>query len=338
MLRIWDFPEGGIGISPPEARLGVLMLTIIIMLIITGVILGLVLLNVLLLTYMERKVVADMQVRYGPMRVGWHGILQPIADALKLLIKEDIVPTLADKWLFLIAPIMVFVPAFLMYVTLPLTKNLVVSNLDIGIFFIFAIVTIMPIGILIAGWGSFNKYTLLGGFRGAAQQISYEVPMLLSILGIVMLSESYSLTDIVEAQKPLWFIFFQPFGFLFFLIATIAKLNRVPFDIPEAESELVQGYMVEYSGMRFAFFFLAEYSNLFVVSALATILFFGGWQGPLLPPLIWFLIKTYIIVFVIIWIRATLPRIRVDQLMSLGWKILLPLTLLNILVTGLLMI
>lgn len=310
----------------------------ILMLIKTVVVLTLALLNVMVIIYMERKVLADIQVRLGPMRVGWHGILQLIADFIKLVTKEDIIPTKADKLLFIMAPIMVFVPSFLLYLTIPLTEKLVVRDLDIGIFYVFAVAGIFPVGLIIAGWSSFNKYSLLGGLRAAAQQISYEVPLLLSLIGAVMLSGSLSLVSIVNAQKSLWYIFLQPFGFLFYLTVAIAELNRTPFDIPEAESELVAGYMTEYSGMRFAFFFLVEYSNLFIVSAVATLVFLGGWLGPILPPLVWFLLKTYLVVFLIIWLRGTLPRIRVDQLMDLAWKILLPLTLANIMLTGLLIL
>lgn len=310
----------------------------ILMLIKTVVVLTLALLNVMVIIYMERKVLADIQVRLGPMRVGWHGILQLIADFIKLVTKEDIIPTKADKLLFIMAPIIVFVPSFLLYLTIPLTEKLVVRDLDIGIFYVFAVAGIFPVGLIIAGWSSFNKYSLLGGLRAAAQQISYEVPLLLSVLGAVMLSGSLSLVSIVNAQKSLWYIFLQPFGFLFYLTVAIAELNRTPFDIPEAESELVAGYMTEYSGMRFAFFFLVEYSNLFILSAVATLVFLGGWLGPILPPLVWFLLKTYLVVFLIIWLRGTLPRIRVDQLMDLAWKILLPLALANIMLTGLLIL
>lgn len=293
--------------------------------------------NLIVILYMERKIIADMQLRMGPMRVGFHGILQPIADVLKLILKEDIKPKNVDKTLFFLAPFLVFVPAFMLYMVIPAGDNLIANNLDIGVFFIIAISSIIPVGIIIAGWSSYNKYSLLGAMRSAAQQISYEVPLALSFMGIVMLAGSLSLVDIVNAQKNMWFIVFQPLPFIFYLIASLADLNRTPFDLPEAESELVQGFVTEYSGMKFALFFVAEYSNLIIVSALATILFFGGWLGPsFLPPIAWFAIKTYIFVFLNLWIRATLPRIRIDQLMSLGWKILLPLTIANILLVGML--
>ncbi len=301
--------------------------------------------NTIIVIYMERKILADIHMRMGPREVGKFGLLQPFADAIKLLTKEDIVPEKVDKWLYVLAPFIVFVPSFMLYMAIPLTDKLVVNPLEIGVFYIFAIASIFPVGIIIAGWSSFNKYSLLGGLRAAAQQISYEVPMLLSILGAIMIAGSLSLVKIVEAQAgtifgiiPRWFIFFQPFGFLFYLITGLAELNRVPFDIPEAESELVSGYMTEYGGVRFLFFMLSEYSNMFVVSALAALIFLGGWNGPILPPIIWFFIKTYSMVFLMIWLRGTLPRMRVDQLMGLGWKVIMPLALVNIMITGLLLI
>lgn len=293
--------------------------------------------NVVIILYIERKLMADMQLRYGPRRVGRFGLLQPIADALKLMLKEDIIPRRADRPLFILAPFLIFIPAFLMYLVVPAGDDLIaVKTLDIGIFFTFAVSTIIPIGIVVGGWASYNKYSLLGAMRSAAQQISYEVPLMLSFLGVVMLAGSMHLVDIVNAQQGYrWFILFQPLAFLFFFTASMADLNRAPFDIPEAESELVQGYMTEYSSMKFALFMLAEFSNLFVISVLTVLLFFGGWEGPaFLPGIAWFFIKVYAILFFNIWVKTTLPRVRIDQLMTLGWKILLPLTLVNIAVTG----
>jgi NADH-quinone oxidoreductase subunit H len=297
-----------------------------------------VLLNALFLVWAERKILGHIQVRLGPMRVGRHGLLQTVADALKLFLKEDIIPLRADRRLFVVAPFIVFIPAFIVYVVIPFSDKLITKDLDIGIFYVFAVAALFPIGILLAGWASDNKYSLLGGMRAAAQQISYEVPMLLSVLGVVMVAGTMSTVGIVEAQRGIWFLALQPLGFLIYAITMIAELNRTPFDMPEAESELVAGFHVEYSGMRWALFMLSEYSNMFLVSALATTLFLGGWKGPFLPPLVWFLIKTYFLVFVIIWVRGTLPRIRVDQLMDLGWKALLPLSLVNIGATGLYLI
>ena len=307
--------------------------------------------NIIIYIYMERKVIADTQVRLGPMRVGPHGILQPFADVLKLLNKEDIIPVEADRWLFVLAPFFAFVPAFMLYLTIPISQNLIVADLDLGIFYLFGILTIVPVSVLVAGWASHSKYALLGGLRGAAQQISYEIPLLASILGVIMLTGSFSLVDIANAQQepliklgaftilPRWYIFLQPFAFLFYFTSALADTQRTPFDIPEAESELVQGYNTEYSSMKFTLFALGEYSNTLVVSALSVIVFFGGWGGfgPI-PGIVWFFLKTYAFVYFIIWLRATLPRVRIDQLMDLGWKVLLPLTLMNVVVTGFLMI
>jgi NADH-quinone oxidoreductase subunit H len=326
------------------------MLLTVLLIVLKGIIaLAIGLGNVLVFLYLERKVLADLQVRYGPMRVGPHGLLQPIADALKLILKEDIIPTAADKWLFILAPFIAFVPAFMLYLTIPISENLYVYNLDLGFFYLFGILTVVPVGILVAGWASHSKYSLIGGLRAAAQQISYEIPLLLSVLGVVMLAGSFSLVDIVKAQQgylhlfgvpilPRWFIFLQPFGFLFYFIAALSDTQRTPFDIPEAESELVQGYFTEYSSMKFALFFLGEYSNVIIISALSVIAFLGGWSGPLLPGVVWFFLKTYALVYLVIWLRATWPRVRIDQLMDFGWKILLPLTLINIMVTGFLML
>lgn len=293
-----------------------------------------VLLNSVVVMWLERKWLGHLQSRLGPMRTGFHGLLQPFADALKLLGKEDLVPAGADRVLFLIAPIIAFTPAILMYAAMPWVEQIAGQSFDVGLFLIFAIAAITPVGVLIAGWASFNKYAMLGGFRAAAQQISYEVPLILSVMGIVMLAGSMKISEIVSAQSSVWNIITQPFGFLLFFIGLLAEINRVPFDIPEAESELVAGFNVEYSGMRFALFFLAEYMNVFTLSMLTALLFLGGWNGPLLPGIVWLTVKTYSIVFLIIWVRGTFPRIRVDQLMSFGWKVLLPASLVNVGLTG----
>lgn len=300
------------------------------------ILLGFVLTNVLAITLFERKFLGFLQQRLGPTRTGPRGMLQPIADAIKLLAKEDIIPSKADRLLFVIAPGMVFIPAFIVYMTVPFSDKIVVHNIDMGIFYIMAIMSLIPVGIIVAGWASDNKYSLLGSLRAAAQQISYEVPMILAVIGVVLVAGTLDLIKIVEAQKEIWFIFFQPVAFGIYFISLLAELNRTPFDMPEAESELVSGYNTEYSGMKFALLFLAEYSNLFLTSALAVLLFFGGWLGPgFLPPYIWFILKTYLIVTLVIWIRGTLPRVRIDQFMDLGWKILIPTALLWIMITGL---
>ncbi|HEY5540337.1 MAG TPA: NADH-quinone oxidoreductase subunit NuoH [Coriobacteriia bacterium] len=294
-----------------------------------------VLVNTVVVMYCERKWLGHMQSRLGPMRTGYHGLLQPIADAIKLLGKEDLMPASADRILFLIAPILAFVPAILVYAAMPWVDRFAGASFDVGIFFVFAIAALSPVGVLLAGWASANKYSVIGGFRAAAQQISYEVPMILSTVGVVMLAGSMRLSTIVSAQSHVWNIVTQPLAFILFFIGILAEVNRTPFDIPEAESELVAGFNVEYSSMRFALFFVAEYMNVFTVSLLATLLFLGGWGGPVLPDIVWLLIKTYAMVFTIIWVRATFPRFRTDQLMVFSWKVLIPAALVNLMLAAL---
>lgn len=289
------------------------------------------------LVYMERKVSAHMQARLGPMRVGWHGLLQVIADTIKMIVKESEIPTQADRGLYRSAPYIVFIPGFLALCALPMDQAIVPVHLNIGMLFMLAVTTPGVIGILMAGWSSGNKYALLGGMRSAAQMVSYELPLVLSLLGVAMLAHSLDLTQIVAAQK-LPFVVLQPLGFLIFLIAAVAETNRNPFDIPEAESELTAGFHTEYGGIRFAYFFLAEYVNMFVLSALAVTLFWGGWRGPWLPGWLWYLGKTSMVLFIFMWFRWTFPRLRSDQLMDLGWKVLTPLAFLNLLATGLVMV
>ncbi|OGW14167.1 MAG: NADH-quinone oxidoreductase subunit H [Nitrospinae bacterium RIFCSPLOWO2_12_FULL_45_22] len=298
------------------------------------IILGVILLVVAYLTYLERKVIAHLQVRIGPMRVGWHGLLQPIADGLKLLVKEDIIPEKADKWVFILSPIICLVPAFVVYAVIPFSQHFYLANINIGILYIISISALGVYGIVLAGWSSNSKYALLGGFRSAAQMISYEIFLGFSIIGPLMLAGSLNTLKIVEAQSGVWFIIYQPLAFALYLIAGIAETNRIPFDLPEAETELVAGFHTEYSGMKFAFFFLAEYANMMVVSSMAVILFLGGWKGPFLPGIVWFAIKVGAFLFLFIWLRGTLPRYRYDQLMRIGWKIMFPLCLLNIALTG----
>jgi NADH-quinone oxidoreductase subunit H len=286
----------------------------------------------------ERKVIGWIQNRVGPNRVGPWGLLQTVADVLKLLIKEDVIPEKADAPLFKWAPVIAFVPAFAVLAVIPFTDSLKFTDFAVGLLYYMAVSSITIIGIMIGGWASNNKYALLGGMRSAAQMISYEIPLVMSVVGIVMTVGSLNLTDIVHAQHKVWFIFPQFIGFLVFLIASISELNRTPFDLQEAESELVAGYHVEYSGFRFAFFMLAEYVYVFAMASLTTILYLGGWNAPFgltfVPPLVWFALKFLLIVFFLIWLRATMPRIRVDQLMQFAWKVLLPLALLNILLTA----
>jgi NADH-quinone oxidoreductase subunit H len=281
----------------------------------------------------ERKVIARIQDRVGPNRVGPWGIFQSVADVLKLLTKEDIVPAQADRWVFVLAPLVTLVPSLMIFAVLPFNWDATIARLDVGILYVLALATFPTLGIIMAGWASYNNYTLLGGMRAAAQLISYEVPEVLSVLPIVLLSGTMSLWGISAAQEGTWFILAPvvgPLGFALFFTAGLAELNRSPFDLPEAESEIIAGFHMEYSGMRFALFFLAEYANSFSVSALAATLFFGGWQGWLLPGYVWFFVKTYVLFLVMVWARGTLPRLRYDQLMGLAWKILLPLTLVNV--------
>jgi NADH-quinone oxidoreductase subunit H len=314
----------------------VIWLDLLSMLLVFGVIVAFISIAALFLVWWERKVSAHMQVRFGPMRVGWHGWKQSFADAIKLIQKEDIVPLKVDKPVFVIAPLVVFVAALTVYVCIPFGRGLIVRDLNIGILYILAITTFTVIGLLMAGWGSNNKWSLLGGLRSAAQIISYEVPLTLSVLGVVLLSQSLSMVEIVESQVNFWdwYIVRQPIGFLVYLTAAVAEVNRTPFDIPEAEQELVAGYNTEYSGMKFAMFFFAEFTNLVTISAVTTTLFLGGWHGPWLPSWIWFLIKTFGVILVIMWFRWTYPRVRVDQLMGFAWKFLLPLAFLNLILTG----
>jgi len=272
-----------------------------VMFVVVSIIIGFISVAAMFLIWWERKISAHIQARFGPMRVGgWHGWAQSIADGIKLLLKEDIIPKNADRPIFILAPM-----------------------------------SLAVVGIIMAGWSSNNKYAALGALRSAAQAVSYEVPLVISLLGPILLVGSLSMMKIVEAQQYLWFIVVQPLAFLIYFTCAVAETNRLPFDIPEAESELVAGFHVEYSGMRFAIFFLAEYANMFVVCAIATTVFLGGWQGPFLPGWVWFLIKTFFLLFVMIWLRWTLTRVRVDQLMYVAWKVLLPLAFLNLGVTGL---
>ncbi len=314
------------------------------------VVFALLALAVLFLVWMERKVSAHIQDRLGPMYVGgWHGWAQTLADALKLLLKEDIVPASVDRTLFKMAPFIVFLGAFAAYVVLPFGATSFVADLNIGILYIVAVGSLSVIGIIMAGWASNNKYSLYGGMRAAAQIISYEIPSAMAIMTVIIPVGSLSMVDIVNAQKggiQNWFILRNPFtflGFIVYFIASLAEVNRTPFDIPEAESELVAGYHTEYSGMRFAFFFLAEYANMFLVAGVATTLFLGGWTQvipgsfiapQLLPGPIVFFLKALLIIFVQMWLRWSLPRLRVDQLMYLSWKVLLPISFVLVLGVG----
>jgi NADH-quinone oxidoreductase subunit H len=324
------------------------LLKLIIVLVELAVLFAFALVTVMFLTWMERKVVAMVQARYGPMVTGPRGLLQPVVDGVKLMGKEDIIPAKADRWIFTLAPFLVFVPALLVFIPLPFGDSLIISNLKVGLLYIIAISAISPISILLAGWASNNKYSLMGAMRAVAQDISYTIPLALSAIAVVVFTGSLSTVDIVNAQGgtwfgiiPKWFIFLQPLGFILFLIASIAEMGRIPFDFQESEQELVAGFFTEYSGMKFAMFFLAEYAHLFAVSGVVVTLFLGGWTGPVLPyipvqitSLVYFLIKTYAVIFFAMWLRDTVPRVRIDQLLNLGWKIMVPLALLNLLIAG----
>ncbi len=293
-----------------------------------------VLVNALVLTWAERKVSGHIQRRIGPKEVGPFGLLQPIADTIKLLAKELLTPQNVEKPLYLLAPTLIFVPVLVSFIVIPFDSYLQVKDINVGILVILAFSSLSVLSILIAGLGSNNKYSLIGSLRSVAQNIAYEIPLLLSLLAVVLMAGSLSLKDIVEAQKGLWYVVYQPIAFLVFFVASVAETNRTPFDLPEAESELVAGFHTEYSGMRFALFFLAEYTNMFIVSAMITTFFLGGYGGPILPGFVWFFIKTYLLVFVFLWFRWTFPRVRFDQLLNVSWKLLIPLSLLNLLVTG----
>ncbi len=325
-----------------------------------------VLLHVAWLTYAERKVLGHMQDRLGPMEVGWHGLLQPVADGLKLFFKEDIIPSGANKIIFTVAPIISLVPALIAFAVIPFSGMMqipswvpwfggrefhpLIADINIAVLYVLALSSIGAYGILLGGWASNSKYSLLGGLRSAAQVISYELALGMSLVGVLLLAGSLSLTTIAAGQSGgfwHWYVFAFPapqfVAFVIYLLSAIAETNRLPFDLPEAESELVAGFFTEYSGMRFAFFFLAEYANMILVSCFGSILFLGAWHPPLevapftwIPGVLWLLLKVYFLLFFFIWIRATLPRLRYDQLMRLGWKILVPLALANIVVTAVL--
>lgn len=297
------------------------------------------------LTWLERKIAGHIQQRLGPMRVGWHGLLQPLADGIKLFTKEDHVPTEADRFLFTLAPIIALVPPFAVVVAIPFGDSvsifgaeitLYLSDMNVGLLYVLAVAGIGVFGVILAGWASNSKYAVLGSLRSAAQMISYEIPMGFSVIGVIMLAQSMSLLAIVEAQAEIWNVVYQPLGFFVFFVAGIAEAQRIPFDLPEAEGDLGAGYHTEYSGMRFSFFMISEYMVVVILSVLNVILFFGGWNGALLPlpPAVWFLLKVGFFVWIFMWFRFTFPRYRYDQLMRIGWKVLLPLSLANILVSG----
>lgn len=319
------------------------LLTVVLILVKLILIFGVVLFMAAYLVLAERKILGRMQLRYGPNRVGPFGLMQPLADVIKLLTKEDFLPARADKWLFLIAPGITAVTALLVFAVVPFgpsltifgqTVQLAVIDLNVGVLYFLGVSSMAVYGVVLGGWASSSKYSLLGSVRGLSQMISYELSLGLSLVPVIMMARSFSLTEIVLAQESLPFLLLNPVAFLVFLICILAESNRIPFDLPEAENELVGGFHTEYSGMRFGLFFVGEYINLVVLGSLMTVFFLGGWHGPWLPPMIWFLLKVLAVCGLFIWIRACMPRLRYDQLMNLGWKVLLPLSLLNILVTA----
>jgi NADH-quinone oxidoreductase subunit H len=303
-------------------------------LVIIGVVLFIVLNLAAGLVWVERRLLAVWQDRYGPNRVGPFGLLQPLADSVKLFFKEDWIPPFADKAVFILAPAIIVATSLLSFAVIPLAPGFVVADLDIGLLFLLAMSSLGVYSVVLAGWSSNNKYSLLGGIRASAQMLSYEVFMGLAMVGVVILSGSFRLTDIVEAQRKVWFVIPQFVGFVLFLIAGVAEARRLPFDLAEAESELIAGFHSEYSSMKFGMFFVGEYIGVTLISAAISLLYFGGWLGPVLPPAVWFAIKTMAFICLFILLRAALPRPRFDQLMAWGWKFMLPLALLNLLVTG----
>ncbi len=294
-------------------------------------------------TWFERKLLGDFQLRYGPMRVGFHGLMQPIADAIKSFFKEDVIPERADKIVFILAPMISFATAIAVIAVIPFggtvhifgrEVKLVLSDIDISVLYVFALAAIGSYGCVLGGYASYNKYSLVGALRASALMISYELPFALTIIAVVLVSGTLSFSGIVEAQTGLWNIVKQPVAFVLAIICALAEINRTPFDMPETESELACGFNVEYSSMKFSMFFMAEYCHLFTISAIITTLFLGGWHGPFLPGPIWFLIKSIALMYFFVWERATYPRLRIDQILKLGWKVLMPLALANLVVTA----
>lgn len=319
------------------------LISLVLILVKLGLVFFVLLTGAAYLVLAERKLLGRMQLRYGPNRVGPFGLLQPLADAVKLLTKEDFIPAQADKFIFFVAPGLAAVTALLAFAVVPFAPPitlfgrevpLVVCDLNIGVLYFLGLSSLAVYGVALGGWASNSKYALLGGIRGLSQLISYELAMGLSLVPVVLMARSFSLTDIVLAQQGAPFALLNPLAFLIFLVSVAAESKRIPFDLPEAENELVAGFHTEYSGMRFGLFFVGEYINMMILGAMITVFFLGGWLGPWLPPIVWFLLKVLAVAFFFIWVRGTLPRLRYDQLMHFGWKVLIPLSLVNVLVTG----
>ncbi len=322
---------GGLG-TPVEINEAIVMLVKLV------AILVFILLNAAWLVYMERKVAAYMQARIGPNRVGPKGLLQPFADVGKLICKEIVIPRKADIVVFLLAPVLIFVPTVMVFAVIPFGKNMAAIDMNIGVFYLLAITSLSTLFLWMGGWASNSKYSLIGSMRVVAQMVSYELPLVLGLLGVIMIVGSLRMSDIIAAQEHVWFIFTQPIAFLIYFTAAVAETNRCPFDLVEGESEIISGPYTEYAGMAFAMFFMAEYANIMVICAMATIMFLGGWHAPFgldfIPSWIWFFLKMYALIFIVMQLRWTYPRIRVDQLMGFGWKVLVPLALANIFITG----
>ncbi|RZB31286.1 MAG: NADH-quinone oxidoreductase subunit H [Desulfobacteraceae bacterium Eth-SRB2] len=303
------------------------------------IIISFIFLNAIMMGYLERKIAGHVQRRPGPMEVGSHGILQLVVDGVKLVGKELLVPVNVDRTLFRLGPILSFTPVILPLLVIPFSEKLQARDLNLGLLFIVSMTSINVMAILVAGWGSNNKYSMFGAMRAVAQSIAYEIPILLSMLAVVLMANTFSLKEIVGAQQKIWFILLQPLAFIIYIISGVAETNRAPFDLPEAESELTAGFHTEYSGMGFSLFFLGEYTNMFTVASVATVLFLGGWHGPTLPygeylGIVWFFLKVYFLLFFMIMIRWTYPRVRFDQLLNFAWKYLVPFSLVNILITA----
>jgi len=303
------------------------------------IIISFIFLNAVMMGYLERKIAGHVQRRLGPMEVGFHGILQLVVDGVKLVGKELLVPVNVDRTLFRLGPILSFTPVILPLLVIPFSEKLQARDLNLGLLFIVSMTSINVMAILVAGWGSNNKYSMFGAMRAVAQSIAYEIPILLSMLAVILMANTFSLKEIVEAQQKIWFILLQPLAFIIYIISGVAETNRAPFDLPEAESELTAGFHTEYSGMGFSLFFLGEYTNMFTVASVATVLFLGGWHGPPLPygeylGIVWFFLKVYFLLFFMIMIRWTYPRVRFDQLLNFAWKYLVPFSLANILITA----
>jgi NADH-quinone oxidoreductase subunit H len=303
------------------------------------IIISFIFLNAVMMGYLERKIAGHVQRRPGPMEVGSHGILQLVVDGVKLVGKELLVPVNVDRTLFRLAPILSFTPVILPLLVIPFSEKLQARDLHLGLLFVVSMTSINVMAILVAGWSSNNKYSMFGAMRAVAQSIAYEIPILLSMLAVILMANTFSLKEIVGAQQNIWFIVLQPLAFIIYIISGVAETNRAPFDLPEAESELTAGFHTEYSGMGFSLFFLGEYTNMFTVAAVATVLFLGGWHGPPLPygeylGMVWFFLKVYFLLFFMIMIRWTYPRVRFDQLLNFAWKYLVPFSLVNILITA----